>query len=417
MSESERSVNDSLEQVSEAPVDSFWEINQYKRTVSRIENGDKQFSEMSKFLQERAQIEELYCNKLKEWSLRWNKQLDKSSEYNTALNGWKSMLKEADSIGNYHLTIKDRLHVEMENIKNWKKQNYHRQMLGGLKESKELEKDFEKAQKPWAKLLKKVNDAKKNYYSACREERLAQAHENAAKSNEKSEKVKSLQDIVEKRGIDREMAKSKYEQALQDISQYNSVYKDSMIGVFQKSQEIEKTRQEFVKNIWISYHKAIDTSDSTKMKTIYKTLKQSIGSIDSDSDLKFWEDWHGPGMAMEWPAFIEYNPEAKKAQRAKPSRPQNTEVYRLTKEGEIAKDGCEASITTMGSAGDWSEDDDEGVPVRALYDYKGQEEDEISFSAGDTLWKLTEEDEQGWSRGRLTDGSVGLYPANYVQPL
>jgi len=176
---------------------------------------------------------------------------------------------------------------------------------------------------------------------------LAQAHENAAKSNEKPEKVKSLQDIVEKRGIDREMAKSKYEQALQDISQYNSVYKDSMIGVFQKSQEIEKTRQEFVKvkfsisknfikflffkNIWISYHKAIDTSDSTKMKTIYKTLKQSIGSIDSDSDLKFWEDWHGPGMAMEWPSFIEYNPEAKKTQRPKPSRPQNKEVYRLTK--------------------------------------------------------------------------------------
>ena len=84
MSESERSVNDSLEQVSEAPVDSFWEIGQYKvnilffwisvnfyrwnnrwfqRTVARIENGDKQFSEMSKFLQERAQIEELYCNK------------------------------------------------------------------------------------------------------------------------------------------------------------------------------------------------------------------------------------------------------------------------------------------------------------------------------------------------------------------
>lgn len=120
-----------------------------------------------------------------------------------------------------------------------------------------------------------------------------------------------------------------------------------MIGVFQKSQEIEKTRQEFVKvkfpisknfikflffkNIWISYHKAIDTSDSTKMKTIYKTLKQSIGSIDSDSDLKFWEDWHGPGMAMEWPSFIEYNPEAKKTQRPKPSRPQNKEVYRLTK--------------------------------------------------------------------------------------
>ena len=36
MSESERSVNDSLEQVSEAPVDSFWEIGQYKVKFYKI---------------------------------------------------------------------------------------------------------------------------------------------------------------------------------------------------------------------------------------------------------------------------------------------------------------------------------------------------------------------------------------------
>ena len=65
--------------------------------------------------------------------------------------------------------------------------------------------------------IKLITSVWQPIFSACREERLAQAHENAAKSNEKPEKVKSLQDIVEKRGIDREMAKSKYEQALQDI--------------------------------------------------------------------------------------------------------------------------------------------------------------------------------------------------------
>ena len=67
-------------------------------------------------------------------------------------------------MGNHHMSIKDSLHAEMENIKNFKKENYHKLMLGGYKETKELESEFQKAQKPWAKLLKKCNEAKKNYY-------------------------------------------------------------------------------------------------------------------------------------------------------------------------------------------------------------------------------------------------------------
>lgn len=74
------------------------------------------------------------------------------------------MLSEAEHVGNLHMTIKDSLHAEIESVKNFKKDTYHKTMLGGYKETKELEQEFTKAQKPWKKLLMKVNDAKKNYY-------------------------------------------------------------------------------------------------------------------------------------------------------------------------------------------------------------------------------------------------------------
>ncbi len=42
-----------------------------------------------------------------------------------------------------------------------------------IKEKKEMDEQFKKAQKPWAKLLHKVNKARSDYHNACKAEKTA----------------------------------------------------------------------------------------------------------------------------------------------------------------------------------------------------------------------------------------------------
>ena len=50
------------------------------------------------------------------------------------------------------------------------KKNFFQSMMS-LKEKKDMEDQFKKVQKPWAKLLTKVNKAKSDYHNACKAEK------------------------------------------------------------------------------------------------------------------------------------------------------------------------------------------------------------------------------------------------------
>lgn len=53
--------------------------------------------------------------------------------------------------------------------------------------------------------------------------------------------------------------------------------------------------------------------------------------------------------------------------------------------------------------------------AKALYDFHGTEQGDLSFQAGDTIQITGEEDEMWW-RGTL-DGRTGIFPSNYVHGL
>ncbi|GES75448.1 drebrin-like protein isoform X1 [Rhizophagus clarus] len=56
---------------------------------------------------------------------------------------------------------------------------------------------------------------------------------------------------------------------------------------------------------------------------------------------------------------------------------------------------------------------DSAHTAKALYDYTASEENEISFSDGDIITDIDFVSEEWW-QGKAPDGTVGLFPANYV---
>ncbi|KAF8786693.1 protein kinase C and casein kinase substrate in neurons protein 1-like isoform X1 [Argiope bruennichi] len=471
--------------------DSFWEPGNYKRTTKRVEDSFRLCNDLILLIQERSEIEKTYAKSLRNWSKKWNEIIEKGPEYGTTEAAWKAVLIEADRRCDMHLRIKDQLLNDViTQIKQWQKDNFHKSMMQ-LKEKKEMEDSFKKAQKPWSKLLARVNKAKADYHQACKNERSAvnQERNASADTSLSPDQVTKLQDRVTKCKYEAQRAKERYEQALEEINDYNAKYMEDMTVVFDKCQEFEEKRLDFFKEMLFAIHRCLNISTDAELPQIYEEYRHSIQNADAKKDLKWWSNNHGVGMPMNWPQFEDYCEEFRDIGKLKKgavpesgillvnqqkigedlpeftSESQN--VSKKEKRGTLSNDGVKMRpekskpSSNRNSAinfqklpnnpfevGDneafedkntngkqeqnpfdddqdqeeWDEGSNEalvdtgepGVPVRALYDYEGAEDDELSFKNGEVFEKLEDEDEQGWCKGRK-DGKVGLYPASYVE--
>lgn len=288
-----------------ATSDSFWEPGNYKRTTKRIEDGHKLCDSLIALVQERAEIEKSYAKALKNWSKNWNDKIEKGPEYGTTEAAWKGVLVESDRLCDLHLRVKENLCNDIiQQVKTWQKDTYHKSMMT-LKERKEMEDAFKKAQKPWAKLLQKVEKAKAEYHNSCKTERTAANMERnaSADSSLSPDQVKKMQDRVQKTKEEVQKAKEKYEAALQEINQYNPKYMEDMSQVFDKCQEMEAQRLQFFKKVLFGIHKCLNISQDPVLPQIYEEFYHTINNADHEKDLKWWSNNHGVNMAMNWPQF------------------------------------------------------------------------------------------------------------------
>ncbi|GIY09459.1 antigen EM13 [Caerostris extrusa] len=215
-----------------------------------------------------------------------------------------------------HLRIKDQLLNDVvTQIKQWQKDSFHKSMMQ-IKEKKEMDDSFKRytlslrnikliAQKYWSKLLARVNKAKADYHQACKNERSAvnQERNASADTSLSPDQVTKLQDRVTKCKFEAQRAKERYEQALEEINDYNAKYMEDMTVVFDRCQEFEEKRLDFFKEMLFAIHGCLNISTDAELPQIYEEYRHSIQNADAKKDLKWWSNNHGIGMAMNWPQF------------------------------------------------------------------------------------------------------------------
>jgi hypothetical protein len=210
--------------------------------------------------EERSNLEHSYVNALRSWSRKWHGELTKLSEYPSNKNVWDQIVSTGEQMADLHQTIASNLHDNIQpKLKQWRKDNYEKSIIN-YKKSKEFEKDFEHAQKPWNKLLESISEAKQNYYKLfkllkqCDQQKLSMPAETPAETQ------KQIVDHYIQVKLDVDTARTKYQQLLRDVTpgaEPRQRYEANMIEVFQHTQAFEKKRLDFFKEIFTEYIKTL----------------------------------------------------------------------------------------------------------------------------------------------------------------
>ncbi|XP_062875129.1 protein kinase C and casein kinase II substrate protein 3 isoform X2 [Trichomycterus rosablanca] len=371
----------------------------YQTTVKRTEDAFQACNDLVTCLQERARVERLYAQQLNEWSSKWKPLVDASPLYGSLMRAWQCFVSSADRLSGLHTDMCRSLVCEDgDRIRTWQKETFHKKVFGGFRESQDFETGFARAQKPWSKKLKKLEKARVSFHKASRKEHAVRERETHAQGNpdvamEKQRRIQEERDLVHQ---ETEKVRGRYEKVLEEVTRYAPRYMEEMESVFDQSQEEERKRISFLKQAFLSIHRHLDVTNNESVKAVYSELHDTLMGISEQDDTRWWKNTHGPGMPTDWPQFQEWVPNRKHKKGKK--EPEEKE-----KEKDPNVVVTERNVLVG------------GVRVRALYDYVGQEQDELSFKAGEEFLKTEDEDDRGWCRGMMDGGKEGLYPANYVE--
>uniref|UniRef100_H3C2V7 Si:ch211-51c14.1 n=1 Tax=Tetraodon nigroviridis TaxID=99883 RepID=H3C2V7_TETNG len=146
----------------------------YRSSVRRTAAAFRACSDVAACFQERARLEGQYAQQLSQWSAKWKPVVDSSPLYGSLSRAWQCFMSSADRLASLHASVcRSLVSEDGDRLRTWQRDAFHRTLFGGFKEAQDLQTGFARAQKPWAKRLKKLDKARRAYHKASRKEQAA----------------------------------------------------------------------------------------------------------------------------------------------------------------------------------------------------------------------------------------------------
>lgn len=288
------------------PSRGFFEPSQYSRCITRYENGNDSLGQLSTMFEERSNLEHTYVNALRSWSRKWHGELIKLTEYPSNKKVWDQIVSTGEQMADVHQTIASNLQDNIQpKLKQWRKDNYEKSIIN-YKKTKEFEKDFEHAQKPWLKVLDSIYELKQNYYKLGKLLKQCDQQKISMPIDAPAEQQKQIVDQYIQVKLDLEAAQTKYQQALRD-AQVNAEprlrYEANMTEIFQHTQAFEKKRLDFFKEIFTEYIKTLQ--QQAVFNKMHDDYVKVLDTHNAQGDLDAWYNTYGPGAPSHYPVFEE----------------------------------------------------------------------------------------------------------------
>ncbi|XP_071809459.1 uncharacterized protein [Asterias amurensis] len=293
---------------------SFWDIGEPRKVLERIENGNRSCEDLMSMIQERADVEFRYAKNLRQWAQRWDEALMKGSDYGSVLTVWRAVLHEASAVAKIHENCRIRLTGDegpFYNMYKWKNDHFHRGSFGGLRETREAVEQFAAAQKEYAKLLMKVQRAKKAYFTASVDAYRSRRFADDEASNEavSPEARWRLRERADGLVFERERLKQVY---LRRVLLCNAAakerYVENMTSAFGRWQGFERSRVEHLKSQLLLFVRNISIHSTTGLGAVYQHITEQIRGAEPVADVEEWGRKHGTGCQAAWPKYEEIDP-------------------------------------------------------------------------------------------------------------